>query len=76
MNKPNFYDIEPLSEHNCMFCQHKAYEIGKGIVCQKRKIAIATLEHVRRNDCTDYLSVWQNDFKYQQRYGKNYEKNN
>lgn len=73
-DKPTFYPLEPLNEHNCLHCKHEAYDISeRAYKCRARELYMTPLEHVAPNDCEHFASIWLNDFKHQQATGKGYK---
>lgn len=70
---PNFFALNPDNAHQCCYCQHAVYDMAiRGYRCPKLNITITRVQYVSPNDCQQWYSMWLNDFKYQQRYGKAY----
>lgn len=58
--------LDPLNQHNCMFCQCSYYDIGQGYVC-KHFGTLTAEEYIQVNDCEAFLTRYLTD------YGRRYD---
>lgn len=67
-----FFDLEPIDARSCNYCQLSYLELvfdGKRYVshyrCRKHgDVGMDdNYNYVRPNDCPDFLSAWQNDYR-------------
>lgn len=70
--KPNFFDLDPENEHGCHCCQNSFIEFtsnnGVNIANYRCKLhgdvgMDEKYNYVRPNDCKDWFSKWQNDYR-------------
>ena len=70
MTKDNihFTKLDPEDAHCCRFCQHSYVQMlgmfGKHFCNVRGDVGMnEDYNYIRPNDCEDYLSVWQNDYR-------------
>lgn len=59
----NYYGLDPKSLTNCNFCQHHAYDLGKGHICTQSSPYKMIERLFEVNDCEHYKTPFLNDYR-------------
>lgn len=66
-----FMPLDPENAHSCNYCQRAVYDIAtRSYRCPERGITMTKLQYAAPNDCQQWHSAWENNFKQQQATGK------
>lgn len=63
MKNVKFGELDPLKMHNCNVCQNHHYDVWLGYYCNINREYIKSDELNRENDCKDWKTPFENDFK-------------